>query len=111
MLPVQAQTPQSGAERPQRANVTLLCEVRQGTKPWVLVRIEEISQRGFRIPWLPNCAADFPIRIRIPGLQVLTAKVRWQNGRSFGCEFDQPLHIAVYERVVAESDLERRIAG
>jgi hypothetical protein len=86
-----------------RANVTLLCEIRQGTRPWSLVRLEDISQTGFRVAWFPNCALDRPIRVRIPGLQVLSANIRWQRGKALGCAFGEPLHVAVFEHIVRQS--------
>ena len=87
----------------QRADVILLCEVRQGTRPWALARLEDISQAGFRIAWLPNCRVDLPLRIRIPGLQLLTAHIRWQQGKAVGCEFSEPLHVAVFEHIVRQA--------
>jgi len=88
-----------------RTSVTLLCEVRQGTRPWKPVRLEDISPEGFRIPWLPGCHTDTPLRIRIPGMQVLTANIRWQQGQAMGCEFNSPLHIAVFEHIVSKARL------
>jgi PilZ domain len=93
-----------------RVALALLCDVRQGTRPWARVRLEDISQNGFRIPWLLNCAADFPLRIRIPGLQVLSARVCWQKGRALGCEFSVPLHSAVFEHIVREAAIEAEFA-
>ena len=40
------------------------------------------------------------ISFRIPGMQVLTADIRWQKGDTMGCEFTSPLHIAVFEHIV-----------
>jgi PilZ domain len=87
----------------RRESVTLLCEVRQGTRPWQKVRLEEISQTGFRIAWLPGASVDKPLRIRIPGIQLLTAQVRWNRGAAIGCEFAAPLHVAVFEHIVTQS--------
>lgn len=86
----------------QRAEVVLLCEVRQGVKPWKMARLDDISQAGFRIAWLPDCDRDTPLRIRIPGLQVLTARIRWQEDKAVGCEFVEPLHVAVFEHIVGQ---------
>lgn len=87
----------------KRADVVLLCEVRQGTRPWAMARLDDISQAGFRIAWLPNALPDVPLRIRIPGLQMLTARIRWQSGKTVGCEFIEPLHIAVFENLVRQA--------
>jgi len=83
-----------------REDITLMCEVRQGTRPWKVARLEDISQTGFRIGWLPATNAHAPLRIRIPGLQVLSAAIRWKQGDAIGCEFTSPLHIAVFEHIV-----------
>ncbi len=85
-----------------RTEVTLLCEVRQGSKPWKMARLDDISQAGFRIAWLPEVNPSAPLRIRIQGLQMLTANIRWQRGKSIGCEFTEPLHIAVFEHILKQ---------
>lgn len=87
-----------------RAEVTMMCEVRQGTAPWAMVRLDDISQTGFRIAWLPACKPDKPLRIRIPGLAMLTANVAWHEGKSVGCAFAEPLHVAVFEHIVRQAD-------
>lgn len=90
----------------QREEVVLLCEVRQGTRPWKMARLEDISQAGFRIAWLAECRPDLPLRIRIPGLQLLTADIRWQQGKAVGCAFSEPLHIAVFEHIVRQTRID-----
>ena len=87
-------------ESAERAEVTLMCEVRQGVAPWKMARLEDISQSGFRIAWLPEAMIGRPLRIRIPGLQMLSADIRWQKGKSVGCSFTEPLHIAVFEHIL-----------
>jgi len=86
-----------------RAKITLECEVRQGSRPWKVTRLEDISPKGFRISWFPNCRAELPLRIQIPNLQMLTAHVRWQKDYAVGCQFTSPLHVAVFEHIVAQS--------
>jgi len=58
-----------------RVEVTLLCEVRQGTRPWAMARSTTL---GERLPHClaPGCSADLPLRIRIPGMRILQAEVR-----------------------------------
>jgi hypothetical protein len=86
----------------RRESVTLLCEVRQGTRPWQTARMDDISRTGFRIAWLPGAAPEQPLRIRIPGIRMLSAQIRWQQGKAVGCEFTEPLHIAVFEHLIAQ---------
>lgn len=87
-----------------RAAVSLTCEIRQGTRPWKMTRLENISPAGFRIAWLPGCHKDLPLKIRIPGMQVLTAHIRWKREASVGCEFNERLHYAVFEHIARQAD-------
>ena len=102
--------PEPGCTREfgQRAEVTLLCEVRQGSAPWKMARLDDISQAGFRIAWLPNIKRDVPLRIRIPGLQMLSARIRWQQDKAVGCEFSEPLHVAVFDHIVRQCRFDQR---
>jgi hypothetical protein len=83
-----------------RAGLTLICEVRQGSRPWTQARLEDLSPGGFRIARLPQARADLPMRIRIPGMQLLSAQVRWIRDGAVGCEFAEPLHVAVFDHIV-----------
>jgi hypothetical protein len=89
-----------GNGREARALVSLVCEVRQGSRPWRQARLDEISTTGFRISQFPDCSPQLPLRIRIPGLELLSATVRWQRDDTVGCEFASPLHVAVFEHIV-----------
>ncbi len=86
--------------RERRASLTLTCQVRQGTRAWKQAQLEDISPHGFRISRFPDCSPQLPLRIRIPGLELLSANVRWQKGGAVGCEFSAPLHVAVFEHLV-----------
>ena len=87
-------------EAGRRKTISLDCEVRQGTRPWKRALLEDLSRTGFRIAWLPATSPHVPLRVRIPGMQVLTAQVRWKDNEAVGCEFAAPLHIAVFEHLV-----------
>lgn len=86
-----------------RAAISLFCEVRQGTRPWQLVWLEDLSPCGFRVTGLLKPSTAAPLSIRIPGMQLLSAKIRWQTGKLVGCEFVQPLHVAVFDHLVRQA--------
>lgn len=88
------------AQRSARVGVVLLCEVRQGTRPWKMARLDNLSPGGFRIAWFPEARLEVPLRIRIPGMQLLSARIIWQRDNAVGCEFARPLHVAVFEHIV-----------
>ena len=94
---------QCNREDGQRADVTLLCEVRQSIRPWTRVRLMDMSRSGFRVAWFPGVDPQLPLKIKIPGLQILSANVRWKTENSLGCEFTEPLYFAVFEHIVRQS--------
>ncbi|MBW8785560.1 MAG: PilZ domain-containing protein [Novosphingobium sp.] len=91
-----------------RADVALYCEVRQSTRPWRRVRITDMSRTGFRIGRFPQSDPSLPLRIRIPGLALLNAQIRWRDKSAIGCEFIEPLHPAVFEHIVSQADEQLR---
>jgi PilZ domain len=83
-----------------RAPLVLRCDVRQGTRPWQSVLLEDLSPTGFRISGLVHADQAKALSIKIPGMQLLTARLCWSVGPLVGCEFANPLHIAVFEHLV-----------
>ncbi len=92
-----------------RAALGVTCEVRQGTRAWQRVVLEDLSPTGFRILRLASPDPSKPLWIRIPGIQLLTANLCWTHGKATGCEFTAPLHVAVFEHLVRQAggDLHR----
>lgn len=86
-----------------RAPINLTCEVRQGTRIWRVVRLDNLSSHGFRLAWSPDINMEMPLRIKIPGIQLLTAHIRWRTAAAIGCEFDEPLHVAVFEHLLQQA--------
>lgn len=83
-----------------RAQLSILCEVRQGMQPWKMARLSDLSETGFKLAWLRDYDPGQPLRIRIPGIEMLLAKVCWQEGKQLGCAFESPLHVAVFDHIV-----------
>ncbi len=92
----QSAEPRSGSRVP----LVLRCGVRQGTRPWQPVLLEDLSASGFRISGLAHSDPTKALSIKIPGMQLLTARLCWTVGSMVGCEFTNPLHIAVFEHLV-----------
>lgn len=89
--------------RGERVFLTLGCEVRQGSRPWQRIMLNDLSSTGFRIGNWPQCRPDLTVRIRIPGLQMLSADVRWMRDSIVGCAFTAPLHVAVFEHLAEKA--------
>lgn len=94
------------SDKASRSNVALRCDVRHGQRPWKLVRLENLSQAGFQIAWLPDASMGQALKIRIPGLQALDANIRWLRGKVVGCEFSAPLHVAVFDHILRQAGIE-----
>lgn len=92
--------------RATRAEVCLTCEVRQGTRPWGKVRLQDISHTGFRIEWRPGLFENQQLYIRIPGLELLVANLRWKHEGWIGCEFLTQLYAPTFDHIVRQSMLE-----
>ena len=92
--------------RSSRAEVSLNCEIRQGTRPWTRVTLHDISDSGFRIDWRPGFDERSPVYIRIPGLELLISHLRWKRENWIGCEFAHRLYPAVYDHIVRQSQMQ-----
>jgi len=90
--------------RARRAPVALTCDIRQGQRPWAQSRLLNLSETGFCIVWLPALEHRRGLWLRIPGLQLLKANIRWRSGAMMGCEFEQRLHPAVFDHIVRQAN-------
>lgn len=96
-----SQTTQVGWDRDRiRRELTLRCEVRLGSGSWTKIDLINLTHSGFQMEWLPNCRPDSKVWIRMPGLQPLSATVRWRNNSGIGCEFSAPLYEPIFEHLV-----------
>ncbi len=43
-----------------------------------------------------------PVYIRLPGMQTLSATIRWNDYQEYGCAFNNQLHPAVLEHLVSK---------
>lgn len=66
----------------------------------VKVKIHDISTHGFRTEWPYKLRRGDRVWLRITGLEALPALVAWEQNYTIGCQFEAPLHPAVFERVV-----------
>ena len=93
--------------RSQRSAITLVCETRQGARPWNRVFLHNISETGFQMDWVPGLDMGKLLYIRIPGLQTLSAELKWRREGRIGCAFTAPLYGPVYDHIVAHAKAAR----
>ena len=83
-----------------RMDMEITAEVRVGTGKWLRASLLDVSRDGFRVGWMPHAEPGATIKIRIPGLEHLTAVIRWRRDNGVGCEFERPLGLYVFEHLM-----------
>jgi len=91
------------AARPPREYVRMACDVRQGQRPWMRVVLHNISEGGFCMEWVPSIERGRPVWLRLPGLNMLQAHIRWQAAGLIGCEFSGRLYGPVLDHIVRQA--------
>ena len=89
------------ARRNPRLALRLPCEIRQGLRPWLRLTLRDISRHGLSASGLADIDQREPVRLRLPGLNLLHGRLVWRAGRLVGCELAQPLHELVLADYVA----------
>jgi len=87
--------------RAPRADVRFTATLRRRAGRAGDVTIVNISTIGFRAETASVFHAGTQLWLKLPGLDAILTRVAWTNNVHIGCEFLQPLHIAVFDRVVA----------
>lgn len=65
------------------------------------VRIFDASLHGCRVEFVERPNVDEQLWVKFDGLQPLEAEVCWVEGFAVGVNFVQPIHPAVFERLVS----------
>jgi hypothetical protein len=64
------------------------------------VTVQDLSRNGFRVAWPYRLHSDSTVYLKLPGFEIMPAKVAWCENFEIGCKFDRPLSELVYERIV-----------
>ena len=65
------------------------------------VRVYDASLHGCRVEFVERPTVDEQLWVKFDGLQPLEAEVCWVEGFIAGVNFLQPIHPAVFDRLVA----------
>jgi hypothetical protein len=87
----------------ERRPVTLRCEARIGVGPWSLVFLRDLSNEGFQMGRIPGLRVGTGLRIKVPGLEMLSATVRWVGEERAGCAFNRPLGDYILDHIVRQA--------
>ena len=92
--------PDTGKRAQDRLKVDMRAEMRQPLRKGVAVFVTDLSAHGCRFETREQLSADSYLWLKLPGLEALYSRVAWVAQWEAGCEFGQPLHPAVVERLV-----------
>lgn len=100
--PPPAERPETGA--PERGEegiaLNLSARVREGTRRWA-IDVASITTRSVAFDCFAALRVGALLWIVLPGLEGWPARIVAVDGYRFTCEFTQPLHPAVLERILA----------
>lgn len=88
----------NGRRRSTRAPVSLDAHIGKGVR--TLCKVVDISIHGARLQTYSALAKDSLIWLTLPGVGSVVAEVKWADDYAAGCQFQQPLEIDVFERLV-----------
>lgn len=62
----------------------------------------DLSETGFRLECMSDLTNERTFFLTIPTFAQLEAKVVWKSEYTYGCEFVQSLHSAIYDHILAK---------
>ncbi|MFO1239637.1 MAG: PilZ domain-containing protein [Sphingomonadaceae bacterium] len=64
------------------------------------VTLRDLSRQGFCTEWPYVLHRGQRVWLKFPDFEIFAAKVAWDQRYVIGCEFDTPLHQAVFSRMI-----------
>jgi hypothetical protein len=91
----------SNDRRSERVVLDALVSLRRSGQLNYRVRVLNASLHGCRVEFVERPQLDEQLWVKFEGLQALEAEVCWVEGFTAGVNFLQPIHPAVFDRLVA----------
>lgn len=91
-----------------RHNLLVSVKLRRPGESWFNARLANLSPTGFRVQSFTRLDLDATIYVMLPGFDGRKAKVVWVREHEAGCQFERPLHPAIFDHVVRMSRLRER---
>ena len=87
--------------RSERVALNMSVSLRRPGQLNYRVRIFNVSLHGCRMEFVERPKIDQRLWVRFGGLQALEAEVCWVEGAAVGVNFVQPIHPAMFDRLVS----------
>lgn len=85
--------------RSERRDISARVQYRRSTVRMAGVTLD-MSRHGVRLAAMERLRIGEALWITLPGLPPRRATVKWVDRFDIGCEFDDPLHPAVFEQII-----------
>ena len=90
----------SSARRSERVALDAVVMLRRSGQLNFRVRVYDASQHGCRVEFVDRPDLDEQLWVKFDELQPIAAEVCWVEGFSVGLNFRQPIHPAVFDRLI-----------
>ena len=97
------ETPGTEARGAKRRKYPVTCLARAGSAAWFSASLIDLSTTGFQVVWPAHYPVKDRVSIRLPGLEVSIAEIRWRDGNRLGCRFQRPLSEYVVDHLLAQA--------
>ncbi|QTD56702.1 PilZ domain-containing protein [Parasphingorhabdus cellanae] len=94
------QTPPPNNRRGSLQIVEAEIFVKQSNSQLFRATLSDLSVSGFKMTSYTDLDHEKPVHIRLPGIQTLSASIKWADYEDYGCEFSDELHPAVLEHLI-----------
>jgi hypothetical protein len=91
----------SSARRSERVALDAVVMLRRSGQLNFRVRVFDASLHGCRVEFVDRPELDEQLWVKFDDLQPIAAEVCWVEGFSAGLNFRQPIHPAVFDRLIA----------
>ena len=87
-----------------RQTVLIGVQFRRKSESWFRSRIIDMSLTGFRLQSFVKLSVGMEVWVMFPGFEGRRATVTWAGNHEAGCQFDVPLHPAIFDHIIRMSD-------
>ncbi|MES1984767.1 MAG: PilZ domain-containing protein [Pseudomonadota bacterium] len=88
-----------------RHNVLIDVKLRRPGETWFSSRIADLSATGFRVQTFVKLTVGMELWVMLPGFEGRKATVMWVRDHEGGCNFERPLHPAIFDHIVRNENV------
>lgn len=88
--------------RKERSAVTIAVQLKTADNLRIKVALQDLSASGCQMQTANYMCVNQRIYLNIPGFESLAARIAWNVGELYGCEFVRPLHDSIFAHIAAK---------